>query len=159
MGYVNENLLSDERVIHRAHQHWFFIMPPFAWAGVCWLLTHLAGPETDASWFYYLSWFGAIALSLLGLSNLVDRFTSEFAVTDMRVIMKTGLVQRDVLELLLSKVEGVSVKQSISGRIWNFGHVSITGSGGTRSIYKNIRAPMAFRKAIQEQATQTTVAA
>ncbi len=43
---------------------------------------------------------------------------------------KVGLIRRDTDELVYSKIETVAVKQSILGRIFNFGEVEFTGTGG-----------------------------
>ncbi len=79
------------------------------------------------------------------------RAAAEFAVTSKRVIIAVGAVRRRTLELMLDKVEGVGVEQSLSGRLFNFGTVTITGSGGTREAFPNIAAPLEFRRQVQAQ--------
>jgi uncharacterized membrane protein YdbT with pleckstrin-like domain len=67
------------------------------------------------------------------------------------VIVKVGLVQRQTLELLLRQVEAISVDQSIMGRVFNYGSVTLSGTGGVRGVFHNIAAPLEFRRKIQSQ--------
>lgn len=60
-----------------------------------------------------------------------------------------GFIRRHSLELLLTKVEGIGVDQSILGRLLRFGTIIVTGTGGTKENFKNISQPMEFRKQVQ----------
>ena len=93
----------------------------------------------------------AIVLPLIILGTLyLIRKTTEMAVTNRRVIIKTGLISRSTTELRLAKVESVSLDQGIEGRILNYGNVVVTGSGSSKIVMKNARDPLAFRAAIEE---------
>lgn len=85
----------------------------------------------------------------------INRSTSEFAVTNRRVIVKVGWIRRRSLETLLMKVEGIQVEQSILGRILNYGTITITGTGGSREVFDRIAAPLEFRRKVQEQTVAT----
>jgi membrane protein YdbS with pleckstrin-like domain len=52
------------------------------------------------------------------------------------------------VEFPLSKIEHVEVSQSPVGRSLNFGTVIVTGSGGTRHVFRCVIDPFAFRRAI-----------
>jgi uncharacterized membrane protein YdbT with pleckstrin-like domain len=151
MGYVDENLMPGEEVLYRATLHWIvFVAPTFlAFAGLVIAVPFMVREETAA-----LGGFG-ILLFLMGVVILVSRFilfkTSEFAVTTKRVLIKVGFVRRHSLELLLTKVEGIGVDQSILGRICSFGTIVVTGTGGTKETFKNISQPLEFRKRVQAQ--------
>jgi uncharacterized membrane protein YdbT with pleckstrin-like domain len=90
------------------------------------------------------------SLLTLFLAPLLAQYSDEFAITNKRIIMKTGLIARRTLELNLSKVESVIVNQSIFGRILGFGDVIIIGTGGTRETFNDIKKPLEFRKKFQE---------
>ena len=90
---------------------------------------------------------------LLALSNWITYKASEFAVTNRRVIIKTGLVSRKTIETLLTKVEGIQVDQGILGRMLDYGTLTVTGTGGTHEPFKMIRHPLEFRKQVQEGST------
>jgi uncharacterized membrane protein YdbT with pleckstrin-like domain len=103
--------------------------------------------ETTYHWIIFLSFR---ALFTLFIAPLLDRYTDEFAITNKRVIIKTGLISRKTVELNLSKIESVNVDQTIMGRIFGFGTITIIGIGGTREAFVNIRKPLEFRKKFQE---------
>jgi uncharacterized membrane protein YdbT with pleckstrin-like domain len=90
----------------------------------------------------------AIAL-LWGLVKYVDYVSSEFAVTNKRVIIKVGVLRRRTVEMLNTKVEAVAVNQSILGRILGYGNIVVTGTGGTNEPFTGISSPLEFRRAVQ----------
>ncbi len=98
-------------------------------------------------WIIYLT---AKAILTLWIAPFIQQATSEFAITTKRVIIKEGLIARRTLEMNLSKIETVNVDQSITGRILNYGSITIIGTGGTHEVFHNIAHPMQFRKAFQE---------
>ena len=104
--------------------------------------------EAKPHWILFVSLRSALTLGLL---PLIDYWTSEFAVTNKRVIMKMGWISRRVLELNLHKIESVNVDQSLLGRLLGYGTITIIGTGGTRETFDRIAHPLPFRKAFQEQ--------
>ena len=103
--------------------------------------------ETKLHWIIFVS---LRALFTLGIAPLIDRSTSEFAITNKRIIIKVGLISRQTLEMNLAKVESVHVNQSIPGRIFNYGTITVIGTGGTRESFNRISKPLDFRKAFQQ---------
>jgi uncharacterized membrane protein YdbT with pleckstrin-like domain len=147
MGYVERHLLPGERVTHRAHLHKIIYAVP----GVFALLAAVGGVVAFATQHPFI---GALAL-LVGAVPLVwttvDYRSSEFAVTDKRVIVKVGFIQRRTLETMLGKVEGVGVDQSFAARLLGFGTITVTGTGGTKEQFANIANPLEFRRQVQAQ--------
>ena len=145
MGYVEQHLLAGEKVMYRAHLHWaIFILP--AILTILMLVFLLLASATAIVWL-----LGVVVAALFWIHPLLKYHTSEFAVTNKRVIVKVGLVQRDSSETLLSKVEAIQVDQTIPGRMLNFGTITITGTGGTKESFPRIAAPMEFRRQVQAQ--------
>lgn len=103
--------------------------------------------ETTYHWIIFCNFR---ALLTLFIAPLIDRYTDEFAITNKRVIIKTGLISRKTFEMNHSKIESVNVDQGILGRIFGFGTITIVGSGGTKEIFPNIKNPIEFRKKFQE---------
>lgn len=140
MGYIDANLLPEETVVHRATLHWFIFGKAML---VIVLGVVLLAVEPTV---------GGIVCGI-GLIVLVPAWvsykTSEFGVTTKRVIVKVGLVQRQTLELLLRQVEAISVDQSFMGRMFNYGSVTLSGTGGVKGVFHNIAAPLEFRRKIQ----------
>lgn len=103
--------------------------------------------ETAYHWIIFLHWKSILTLFI---RPLLLRWSDEFAITNKRVIIKTGIISRETLEMNLSKVETVNVDQSILGRILGYGSITVKGTGGTSEIFENIRKPIEFRKKFQE---------
>jgi len=83
------------------------------------------------------------------VSAWVRSSSSEFAVTDKRVIIKVGWIRRRTLETMLAKVEGVGVDQTLTGRMLGFGTITVTGTGGTKEEFDRIADPLEFRRQVQ----------
>ena len=101
----------------------------------------------------YLNWKIFVRLSgllTLFIYPLVLRKTSEFVITNMRVIIKKGWISRYTFEMNLNKIETVNVDQSFWGRIFGFGTITIVGTGGTREEAQNISKPLEFRRKFME---------
>jgi uncharacterized membrane protein YdbT with pleckstrin-like domain len=94
----------------------------------------------------------------LSLLIVAARFySSEFAITNKRVIAKTGLIRRHSIEVYLDKIEAVEVSQGIAGRILGYGTIVVTGTGGTKDPIPMIPAPLLFKKKIQNEVHNTRV--
>ena len=146
MSYVEKNLMPGEQIDYRANLHWLvFILPTLLLiAAIC--LFSVGGNISK-----FLALILIVGVLVTGLHALVERMTSEFAVTNKRVLIKTGLIRRHSLETLLSKIEGIGVAQSILGRILGFGTIVISGTGGSKEPFHRIANPMMFRRRVQEQ--------
>jgi len=88
---------------------------------------------------------------LLSASPLVAYWTTEFGVTNKRMIVKVGFIRRRTLELLLRQVEALSVDQSLSGRMLDYGTITLSGTGGVREVFHRVREPLELRRRIQGQ--------
>lgn len=89
--------------------------------------------------------------AIAAIPAFIRRSSSEFAVTNKRVVVKIGFLRRRSTEILLRQVEGITVDQGILGRIFGYGTIVVEGTGSDRTPYKGISAPMKFRLAVQEQ--------
>jgi len=103
--------------------------------------------ETRLHWVIF---FTLRSLFTLTIAAWLERWLSEYVITNRRIIIKTGFIARNTFEMNLSKIESVNVDQSVMGRILNYGSMTIIGTGGTQEIFHNIARPLEFRKAFQE---------
>ena len=94
--------------------------------------------------------FTGILLVLAFLWYIVINNGKKFTLTNKRIILKTGIVQRNSKELMLRKCESINVRQSIMGRILGYGDV-IVSTGEDKDVFKYIKHPMAFSTRINEQ--------
>jgi uncharacterized membrane protein YdbT with pleckstrin-like domain len=143
VGYIESNLLPDEQIVYQARLHWIIFLKL--------IFIIIAGMALLA--FQPIAGGVAILFGLIvGVPAFVRYKTSEFGVTTKRVVFKEGLVRRRTLELLLKHVEAILVDQSVPGRIFNYGSVTLTGTGGVREVFHNVSAPLELRRRIQGQA-------
>ncbi len=96
--------------------------------------------------YHWKIWIELQSIFTLFIRPLIKTKTDEFVITNKRVIMKTGLVSRDVFEMTVTHIESINVDQSIMGRILGYGTVTIVGSGGTRESFPDIADPVRFRR-------------
>ncbi|MGX2982815.1 PH domain-containing protein [Helicobacter sp. 23-1045] len=98
---------------------------------------------------YNLASIGAL-LFIVGLFILVRRFIyvrfTELYITQKFTIAKYGLIRRETIEMLNSKVESIRVNQGILGRILNYGNIIVVGAGGSSSPIRFIAEPLEFRQ-------------
>jgi uncharacterized membrane protein YdbT with pleckstrin-like domain len=80
---------------------------------------------------------------------LIAMLTTEIGITTFRLIYKTGLIARNVGEMNLNRVESVHVRQSIMGRILNYGAVDVRGMGIGDISLPVLQDPLALRRAIE----------
>jgi uncharacterized membrane protein YdbT with pleckstrin-like domain len=96
--------------------------------------------------------YTAYALALVAVVLLIQEWfewwVTEMAVTNRRVIYKKGLVRRQTNEMNMDKVESVQVKQSIVGRMLDYGTVTILGTGEGFETLRTIASPIALRNSI-----------
>ena len=151
MGYVETILEPGERIIHRAYVHWIIYLRAIVLLPVGALLMLFAAPMDDSAGFFLLGVVG-LAVFLLGamalLAAAIVRWTTEIAVTNQRVILKRGLIRRDTIEVNMPKVESVDVRQSVVGRLLNYGTVIVRGTGGSFDPLAFVSEPLPLRRAV-----------
>lgn len=73
----------------------------------------------------------------------------ELAVTDRRVVHKTGIISRQTEELRLASIETIDLNQSAMGRLLGYGDVMLTGRGESDLIFKQVADPIGVKRAIE----------
>jgi uncharacterized membrane protein YdbT with pleckstrin-like domain len=155
LSYIDRNLIAGERIVYRTRLHWLVLLPPLLISVVvllplCW---YLAQGENRS-----LAWIPLLLAVLILLPAVIKRRSSDFAVTNKRVMMKSGVFTTHSVELLLNKIEAIGVDQSFLGRLFGYGDIVVTGSGGTHEAFSNIQGPMEFRRAVQSVSDPATAA-
>ena len=134
MGYIDKNLIQGEYVVYKTKKHVSVLFWPLGWA-IC------LG--------YFESVVAVLVLFWL-IPAIGDLLTSEYGITNRRVMVKTGFIRRRSLETFLDKIEGVSVHQSMWGRILGYGTIVFIGTGGTKNSFRRISKPLEFARKVQE---------
>jgi len=148
VSYVETNLIPGEQVLYQTGLHWIVFVVPVFFAVLCGLigLPLLFMQDSAAVGFFLLVFAG-----LLVLFGYLTRKATEMAVTNKRIVIKTGLLSRKTFELLLSKVESIGVEEGLLGRMLGYGSVVVRGTGGTPEPFKNVAHPLEFRRQVQQR--------
>ena len=149
--YIEEILQPGEKVLYSTKLHWIFYWRAIAtWIVALVLLVLSRATSTEAVILICLSAAAVVALAALYWTAAAWflRWTTETDVTNLRVVHKSGFIRRRTFEMSLDKVESVDVNQSILGRIFNYGDVTILGVGEGRETIADIASPLAFRNFI-----------
>jgi uncharacterized membrane protein YdbT with pleckstrin-like domain len=149
--YIDQILQPGERLLYSTTLHAVVYLPALlAWlvAAGCFVMNRRA--ESDGALMVWLVLAAAAALVAAGLTLRAwfRRWTTETDVTSLRVVHKTGFIQRRTFEMNLDKVESVDVDQSIAGRLLGYGDVTLRGVGEGRETIRMIAAPLQFRNSI-----------
>ena len=136
MSYIDESLVEGETLIHRARISWWSQFPLLL-LGVVTLVI-------------------VVGLVFLAMAWIRVRST-ELAITNRRVIAKSGFVKRHTVEINLDKVEALKVEQGVWGRLLNFGTIFISGAGTSVAPIRDIADPLVFRRKFMEATNRPIV--
>ena len=152
MRYVRRVLQPGETVVYDTKLHWVIYIRAILLLVVCVILVAASVATSDNQNLSLALEIAAAIFALLALSAalraFVRRATTELAVTDHRVIYKTGLLARHTIEMNRDKVESVDVDQTLLGRIFGYGTIIVRGTGGSLEPIRTIGDPLAFRSNI-----------
>jgi len=152
MSYITNNLMSGETVAMETRLSGIVYMPALV-VGLLAAVLYGAiynSSRQAANSLPVPAVLLAAALILL-IWGFYRRSYAEYAVTNTRVVVKTGLMRRRTTETMLRQVEGITVDQGLLGRVFRYGTLVVEGSGGDRVPYAGIADPMRFRIAVLEQ--------
>jgi uncharacterized membrane protein YdbT with pleckstrin-like domain len=161
MGYIEKNLIAGEKVLYKTRLHSVAVVFPLLFGlligigGFYCLYVSMEGKQSAADGNPKL-WAGA-GLSLLVIAAitvamaLMKRNATEMAVTNRRILIKSGILSRRTIEMLLSRVESIVITESFFGRMLGYGTVVVRGTGGTPEPFNLIANPTEFRRHVQEQ--------
>ncbi len=147
MSYVDTILEPGEQVRYRTSISWT-IYANGIWIALAALLCAYVGLKFYAGWLFAVSGaLGLIALALFAVAH-IKRLSTEIAVTDRRIIFKQGLVRRHTVEMNMGKIESVDVDQTLLGRVFDYGDVTVRGVGSTFERLQFIDAPLRLRTTV-----------
>ena len=160
MSYAAKHLIAGEQVQYETKLHWVVMLGHVTLAAILAIVGAglLAGPwstlHDGKEYSGALRWVGVasmVAALIFLIVGLVQRDATEMAVTNKRVIVKTGLASRRTVELLLPRIESVVVEEPAMGRVLGYGTVILRGTGGTPEAFRQIAHPLQFREQVQRQ--------
>lgn len=140
--YANGILAPGEKVVYEGRMTRLI----FVWPGITLFLGLILGVAIPLVGLIV----AALALIWGGVVYL-EWISSEYAITNRRVILKTGVISRRTFEMRLEKIESISFNQGIMERLLNYGNITITGTGDTSQEFRNLSNPLKFKLAAEEE--------
>jgi uncharacterized membrane protein YdbT with pleckstrin-like domain len=160
LSFVERHLISGETVQYQTRLHWVVMLGHLLVvllldaAAVALLVFYSRVRGNPDAHGIILLWVaaGAFVISAIVFAmGAIRRNATEMALTNKRVIVKTGLVTRRTLELVLPRIESIIVEEPTLGRMLGYGTVIIRGTGGTPEVFEKIAHPLEFREQVQSE--------
>jgi acyl-coenzyme A synthetase/AMP-(fatty) acid ligase len=161
MSYVESNLVPGETVIYETRLHWIVMLWHIVLGclllglpGVLLLYYALSETGIESKTLHVMEGGGVVLLvcgAIVILMGMIRRNATEMAVTNRRVVIKTGMASRKTIEMLLGKVESIEVSETAMGRMLGYGTIVIIGTGGTPEPFYKVAHPLEFRSQVQQQ--------
>jgi len=145
MKYIESTLIKNEEIILSPSLHRIVYVKPFIFGILltfCCLIVGCIDASKD-------TWLGLAVIELLailitGIWYLYDRLyytRVEMAVTNKRVVAKTGIISVHSEELQWNRIESIEIRQGILGRCLNYGDVYFSGTGISFVRFGDIQNP------------------
>ncbi|MGQ9612005.1 MAG: PH domain-containing protein [Chloroflexus sp.] len=168
MSYVESLLGRGEQILYIARQHIFVLIVNILTELSLIAILVAAGVASNMAFRNNpTAMIGGISISNLILlicivisiivliSGFLDflRWNSEqVVVTDRRVLQIRGIFNKRVIDSSLEKINDIELRQSIFGRIFNFGTIEILTASGSEgaNLMDRIEAPLEFKRALLE---------
>jgi uncharacterized membrane protein YdbT with pleckstrin-like domain len=146
MSYIRTILRPDEKLLATGYIHWIVYWPAIALMALAVISLFVLGSSSIAARIIFV--LLALAAVFFAIKEWFQQWITEIAVTDRRVIVKTGLIRRHTAEMNMDKVESVTVYQPVLGRLLDFGSVQVRGTGEGLGHLDYIKSPILLRNTI-----------
>ena len=149
VSYLDDHLLAGERIVYRARLHWTIFLTSI----VVVLLGVALGillQVVEPAYSYAGLALAGVGL-LLAIGPAIRYISSEFAVTDKRVLGKLGFIERESDETLLSKVEAIGDRSGGDRPAPRIRHGHDHRDRRHPGVFPRISEPLEFRRQIQSQ--------
>ncbi|MEO8963103.1 MAG: PH domain-containing protein [Gammaproteobacteria bacterium] len=144
MKAIDKILLPDEQILYRTKKHLIIFFLPIIWTIVTFIFLFNPNPL-----IVKISFAPAIAAVVTWIKQWLDYITSEFVLTNKRIIMKEGFFIRHSNEMRLATVSNMTINQGILGQMLDYGTVVINPFGGNNDVFSEIEHPYEFQKQTQ----------
>ena len=148
MSYLQSILGQGEQVLLLAKMHWIIYVRAIFLAVLA-LLVAGFGLIAITVIAFVIAGLLLVLSAIAFVRTYLNVSSTELAVTNQRVIYKTGMLKRHTMEQQLNRIDSVSVDQTYLGRMLGYGEVDIRGSGNSFTPTHKIAHPLEFRKAVQ----------
>jgi uncharacterized membrane protein YdbT with pleckstrin-like domain len=134
LNQVDKYLLPSERAVVVARRHWAVMLREFVEVALVWVVLLVLLGLTDSGFLGLVSLF-FLPFSAIWLGwQVLNWYVEEFAVTDKRVLLVSGLIIRNVAIMPLIKVTDLTYKRDLMGRILGYGTFIIESAGQDQAL-------------------------
>jgi uncharacterized membrane protein YdbT with pleckstrin-like domain len=160
LSFVERHLISGETLQYETRLHWIVMLGHIVvallldLAAIALLVFYFRTRSNPNAYASILLWvaIGAFVVSLIVFAiGAIRRSATEMALTNKRVIVKTGLATRRTIELMLPRIESIVIEEPTLGRLLGYGTVILHGTGGTPEVFEQIAHPLEFREQVQRE--------
>lgn len=142
---MKTELRANEKVILTLRKHWFTLIAPIFWTIIL-LLISLIGSQSEYGKYFLIG--GGVSILWL-IYKIIDRKNNIWIVTNLRVIDEYGVFSVNSKESPLDKINNISYRQPLIGRIFSFGHVQIqTAAEMGSTLHRMVEKPKLLKDTI-----------
>lgn len=81
--------------------------------------------------------------------SFIRNVTTTIFVSDKRFFHSHGWLHRHAHEIVIGKVESILVEQSFWGRLFNYGTITVSGTGAGTIVLRFIKRPLEFQRQVR----------
>ena len=146
-------ILPEERVIFKTHPHWLFVVVPEAGLAAVGILVFKSLPfllEGQIILQQTILLFLGAAWSFVMTVIFLDWICINYYLTNLRLIEERGIIGKRIMSIWLDKVQDVTCKFGILGRIFGFGDIEIQSAGTYgKIVFSFLSSPQKLREEIE----------
>lgn len=131
MSYVKKHIITDNDIIIAKVE-----LSPLRLI-IAWIL------GIFFCWLLFIPTIKAIKISIIFA-------TTEYYITDKKLIEKYGLFNTHCDEMLLHKIENITIRQSLFGKIFNYGDVCAQGANFNNINFLGVKHPNGIKRLISK---------
>ena len=152
--YARATLGPNESPIFRTSLHWIILLRFVCMTLLAFLFLALPfAIAVQALTGSQLGWFALPLPAFIMVAPVVAWASSELVITNARVLIKTGIIRRQTLEMFVTKIESIAIDQGFLARLFDYGTVIVRGTGGFEERFETIARPLEFRNWVQRMQT------
>ena len=131
MQYLEKNVVTkDETIKIKPEKHPIFLVLRWIWGVLgCWLL---------------------LIPTVKAIGATIAYKTTEYIVTDKKVMEKYGWISTHTDEMPLTKIENIVVNYTFWGKIFNYGTVVFQGTNNNNITFANVKNAEYIKKQTNE---------
>lgn len=138
------NNVEDKDVVYFARLHWIIFLGPILGLIIALSFAFNFAPLHEVAYLFAACFFLWIIMTWF------TYYFSSLTIKKRQIILRTGVLVRQTIDIPLGKIESIDIRQSVLGSIFRYGILIITGTGGTRQSVNYLQRPLTCRRYIEQ---------